>query len=227
VKRVFGKGGARAERWNWAGNGRYRSTTGAEKDAAALIAHIAALSRAEAYVVQPALANHPELRELALGALCTVRLVTCRNEQERHELAGTAFRMPSNPEAPVDNIHAGGIAASVDLKTGRLGQASDLGLGPDFVWHDRHPVTGGVIAGRILPFWDEAVALALRAHDAFSEWTVIGWDVAILADGPCLIEGNKGPDPDLLQRSLRGPIGNGRYGELLAYNLERRLRGAD
>jgi hypothetical protein len=227
VKRVFGKGGARAERWNWAGNGRYRSTTGAEKDAAALIAHIAALSRAEAYVVQPALANHPELRELALGALCTVRLVTCRNEQGRHELAGTAFRMPSNPEAPVDNIHAGGIAASVDLKTGRLGQASDLGLGPDFVWHDRHPVTGGVIAGRILPFWDEAVALALRAHDAFSEWTVIGWDVAILADGPCLIEGNKGPDPDLLQRSLRGPIGNGRYGELLAYNLERRLRGAD
>jgi hypothetical protein len=227
VKRVLGKGGARAERWNWAGNGGYRSTTGEEKDGAALVGHIAALSRSEAYIVQPALTNHPELLDLSLGALCTVRLVTCRNEQGRHEVTNTAFRMPSNPQAPVDNIHAGGIAATVDLATGRLGPASDLGLGPNFVWHDRHPVSGGVIAGRILPFWEEAVALALQAHDAFSEWTVIGWDIAILADGPCLIEGNKGPDPDLIQRSFRGPVGNGRYGELLAYNLERRLKDAD
>lgn len=235
VKRVVGKGGARAERWNWAGNGKYRSLTGDEKDAAALIAHITALSSTEltalsvteSYLLQPALINHPEIQDLSAGALCTVRLLTCRNEQGGYELTNAAYRMSSNRKAAVDNIHAGGIAAPVDLKTGRLGQASDLGLGPDFVWHDRHPVSGGVITGRVLPFWEDAVALALRAHAVFSEWVVVGWDVAILADGACLIEGNKGPDPDILQRTLRGPVGNGRFGELLAYNLERRINGAD
>ncbi|MES1151915.1 MAG: sugar-transfer associated ATP-grasp domain-containing protein, partial [Dongia sp.] len=105
--------------------------------------------------------------------------------------------------------------------TGRLGPASDLGKGPRFQWHDRHPLTGGQIAGRVLPFWPEAMALAVRAHAAFGEWVVIGWDVAILADGPKLIEGNKGPDVDLIQRPLRAPIGSARFGALLAHNLER------
>jgi hypothetical protein len=128
--------------------------------------------------------------------------------------------MAMSPESPIDNFHAGGIAAAVDLATGRLGAASDLGYGPNFVWHEKHPVTGAQIAGRILPFWHEAMALTVEAHAAFSEWAVIGWDVAILDDGPRLIEGNKGPDIDVIQRTLRVPIGGGRFGKLLAHNLE-------
>ena len=69
-----------------------------------------------------------------------------------------------------------------------LGAASDLGLGPKFVWHDTHPLTGGRIAGRVLPHWQEAVDLAIRAHAAFSEWAVIGWDIAWTPDGPVLLE---------------------------------------
>ena len=221
LKRVLGKGGARAERWNWAGDGLYRSTHGEESTAAELLAYFADLSKHEAYLVQPALTSHTELRPLSLGALSTVRLLTCRDEHGGFEVTNASFRMAANPKSPVDNIHAGGIAAPVDLATGRLGPASNLGLGPDIVWHDRHPLTGAEITGRVLPFWPEAMALAVRAHAAFSEWTVIGWDVAILDEGARLIEGNKGPDVDLIQRPLRGPIGSGRFGQLLAYHLER------
>jgi hypothetical protein len=221
VKRVLGKGGVGAERWNWIGNGLYRSTRGPELAGSALLERVAALSQKQPYLVQPAVTNHAELRELSVGALCTVRLLTCRDERGGHEATNASFRMSINPKSPVDNIHAGGIAAPVDLATGRLGAASDLGLGPKFAWYDAHPLTGAAITGRILPFWQDAVALAVRAHAAFSEWTVIGWDVAILDDGARLIEGNKGPDVDLIQRPLRGPIGSGRFGELLAYNLER------
>jgi hypothetical protein len=221
AKRVFGKGGARAYRWNWIGNGLYRSTTGEEISGAKLLEHVAALSKREAYLVQPALSNHAALRELSLGALSTVRLLTCRDPQGRFEVTNASFRMSANPKSAVDNIHAGGIATPVDLATGRLGPASDLGLGPKFAWHDTHPVTGAPITGRILPFWPETMALAVRAHTDFAEWTVIGWDIAILDEGPRLIEGNKGPDVDLIQRPLRGPIGSSRFGELLAYNLER------
>jgi hypothetical protein len=220
AKRVFGKGGARAERWNWIGNGRYRSMSGEERDADGLLAFIARLSEREAYVVQPALSNHAELEKLSAGALCTVRMVTLRNETGGHEVTNASFRMSVRPEAAVDNIHAGGIAAPVDLATGRLGPASDLGLGPRLQWHDAHPLTGGTIAGRILPHWPEAMALAARAHDVFAEYAVIGWDVAILDEGAVLIEGNKGPDVDLIQRPLRGPMGSGRFGALLAWNLE-------
>jgi len=221
AKRVFGKGGARAYRWNWIGNGRYRSTTGEESSGVDLMAHFAALSQREPYLVQPALTNHAELRPLSLGALSTVRLLTCRNPQGRFEVTNASFRMSANPKSPVDNFHAGGIASPVDLATGCLGPASDLGLGPKFAWHDRHPLTGAPITGCVLPFWPEAKALATRAHAAFAEWTVIGWDIAILDEGARLIEGNKGPDVDMIQRTLRGPIGSGRFGELLAYNLER------
>jgi hypothetical protein len=221
VKRVLGKGGAGAERWNWAGNGLYRSTRGEALSGAALLQHVAGLSKREAYLIQPALTNHAELRPLSLSALSTVRLLTCRDERGGFEATDAAFRMAANPKSPVDNLHAGGIAAMVDLKTGRLGPASDLGAGPNFAWFDRHPLTGAEIAGRMLPFWSEATALATRAHAVFSEWTVIGWDIAILDDGPRLIEGNKGPDIDIIQRTLRAPIGGGRFGQLLAYHLER------
>jgi hypothetical protein len=221
VKRVLGKGGVGAERWNWIGDGLYRSTRGPELAGPALLERVAELSRTRPYLVQPAVTNHAELRELSVGALCTVRLLTCRDEHGGHEATNASFRMSINPKSPVDNIHAGGIAAPVDLATGRLGAASDLGLGPKFAWHDAHPLTGAPITGRILPFWPEAMALAVRAHAAFAEWAVIGWDIAILDEGARLIEGNKGPDVDLIQRPLRGPIGSGRFGELLAYNLDR------
>jgi hypothetical protein len=221
VKRVMGKGGAGAERWNWIGNGTYRSTRGPELIGSALLNRVAQLSKQDQpYLIQPAVSNHAALRDLSLGALCTIRVLTCRDEHGGHEVTDASFRMAMNPKSPIDNFHAGGIAASVDLTTGRLGAASDLGLGPNFVWHEKHPVTGAQIAGRILPFWHEAMALTVEAHAAFSEWAVIGWDVAILDDGPRLIEGNKGPDVDVIQRSLRGPIGSGRFGQLLAANLE-------
>jgi hypothetical protein len=36
-----------------------------------------------------------------------------------------------------------------------------------------------------------------------------------------LIEGNKGPDFDIIQRTSRAPIGNTRVGTLLAHHLRR------
>ena len=95
----------------------------------------------------------------------------------------------------VDNFHAGGIAANIDLVTGTLGRATDIGLTPDIGWLDRHPDDGGVITGRVLPFWSEVLALARRAHLVFNQRLVAGWDIAILADGPVLVEGNWRPIP--------------------------------
>jgi hypothetical protein len=109
------------------------------------------------------------------------------------------------------------------MATGTLGAATGLGLGGDFRWHETHPLTGGRIRGRRLPDWSEAVALAIAAHRLIAPRVMVGWDIGFLPEGPCLIEGNTGPDADIHQRTELRPIGNARYGALLAWHMERRL----
>jgi glutathione synthase/RimK-type ligase-like ATP-grasp enzyme len=94
-------------------------------------------------------------------------------------------------------------------------------------WHSVHPDTGEQIKGRVLPFWEEAKRLAAEAHRAFADRVVVGWDIAILEDGPILIEGNGNPDMDIIQRFMRVGLRRHRFGELLAYHLQQRLRGSD
>ncbi len=223
VKRVLGKGGAGSECWRHQGHGRYRSTRGDERDEAALMAHVSDLSRKEPFLIQPAVRNCPELRGLGACALCTTRLLSCRNEAGDFEITNAVFRMSVDPASPVDNFHSGGIAAAIDIATGELDPATDFASGAESKWYDRHPFTGAEIAGRRLPMWRETVDLAVRAHRVFRDYALVGWDVAVLEGGLCLIEGNRGPDMDLMQRPARGPLGSGRFGELLAHNLERHL----
>ena len=119
----------------------------------------------------------------------------------------------------VDNVYAGGIAAAVDLQTGQLNQATQAGFDARRGWIDCHPDTGAPITSRVLPMWEEVCELARRAHSAFSDWVVVGWDIAILADGPSLVEGNNGPNVELIQRPLRTAFADSRFGELLAFHL--------
>lgn len=222
VKPRSGSGGHRMERWDFIGEGRYRNAHGEVMDRAALMEKLARQSLKDDFLVQPRLANHPALDDIANGALATVRLLTCRNEEGRAEAAAAAFRMAIG-NSVVDNFHQGGLATEVDLATGVIGIASDIGIRPDVGWRDTHPVSGARFAGRTLPHWREVVSLAVAAHEAFPERVVVGWDVAMLADGAMIIEGNGKPDLDIHQRAGRGPAGQSRLAHLLKYNVMKRL----
>ena len=218
VKIKLGRGGRGAEKWSYAA-GTYRDAEGRGLTATELAEHLKSRAKLQKRVIEARLSNHSGLADLNLGALATVRILTARNEQGGIEAPHAVFRMPQRVGAHVDNIHAGGIAAAVDLSTGGLGRATDLGVSVDSAWHARHPVTGAAIEGRILPHWQAAIALVQRAHDRIGDRVAVGWDVAILEDGPCLIEGNGKPDVDLMQRPHRTGLGNSRFGVLLAYHL--------
>jgi hypothetical protein len=220
IKPRSGRGGAGAERWNCAGS-QWKSGDLLLNEEE-LVAHLKAYSLATPVVVQKRAVAHAAITDLSNGALPTARILTFRNEEGEHEPVGAAFRMAIGVNTVVDNFHAGGILAAVDLATGRLGRATDIGLTPDIGWIDAHPDTNAPIAGRILPLWAEVLALARRSHEVFKERVVVGWDIAILDEGPCLVEGNVAPDPDLHQRSSGKPLGRGRFGELMAYHLARR-----
>jgi hypothetical protein len=169
------------------------------------------------WIVQPRIACHPGIIDLALNALPTIRIVTMVDEAGRPEVVSATFRCASNPGADVDNMKAGGLIAPVDLDAGTLGMACQGYGGGD---HVAHPVTGGIIAGRELPDWKAATDLAICAHGAaFADYVLIGWDVALTPAGPVLIEGNGKPGVLMPQRAARRGLGEGRYGQLLAHHL--------
>jgi hypothetical protein len=222
VKPRSGSGGHRMERWDFIGGGHYRNAHGAVLSRAELMEKLARQSLKDDFLVQPRLANHPALDDISNGALATVRLLTCRNEHGKPEATNAAFRMAIG-NSVVDNFHQGGLATAVDMTTGVIGIASDIGIRPDVGWRDTHPVSGARFAGRTLPHWQDVVALAVRAHEAFPHRVVVGWDVAMLADGAMIIEGNAKPDLDIHQRAERGPAGQSRIASLLRFNIGQRV----
>ena len=225
VKPRSGSGGHRMERWDFLGDGRYRNAHAQILTREQLMEKLSRQSLKDDFLVQPRLANHSALDDISNGALATVRLLTCRNEQGRAEATNAAFRMAIG-NSVVDNFHQGGLATAVDLRTGVIGIASDIGIRPDVGWRETHPVSGARFAGRTLPHWLEVVALAVQAHEAFPQRVVVGWDVAMLADGAMIIEGNGKPDLDIHQRAERGPAGESRIAELLRFNVSRaQVRG--
>ena len=203
VKRNKGRGGRGAERWDLVAPSAFEAPGGERLGAEALLERFAAGSRKAALIVQPRLTAHRALSDLTTGALPTVRVVTCLDEAGAPEVIGAVFRMAVGDNVTVDNLHAGGIAAAVALDSGRLSRATNLGTDARLGWLSAHPDTGARIEGRKLPLWDEVKRLAIVAHRAFSDRVVIGWDIAMLDDGPILIEGNGNPDMDILQRFMR------------------------
>jgi len=221
VKPNAGRGGSGAQCFRWDGVDRYLDASGRAFTQEELLEHVRRLSLTRPCLVQPRLVNHPELAELANGALSTVRVLTIENERGEFEVTHAVLRMAIGSGATVDNFHAGGIAAPIDLRTGMLDRATDLGLRPDVGWCESHPDTHAKILGQRLPWWPETLELARRAHAAFADRVVIGWDIAVLPDGPVLIEGNGGPDVDIIERCYHEPLGSSRFGQLLAFHLRR------
>jgi hypothetical protein len=98
----------------------------------------------------------------------------------------------------VDSFAQGGLAAPIDLATGTIcGPAlrKDNRLGA--IWLEEHPDTAQKFEGLAVPMWAEAVKLARLAHKTFPSLHFIAWDIAILQDGPVLVEGNFMFDIDL------------------------------
>jgi len=166
------------------------------------------------------------LGDLCNGALATVRALTCLNEAGKPELVGAVLRMAIGGNHVVDNLHAGGIAAGIELGTGLVGRATNLGSDVRLGWLDRHPTTGALISGRRLPFGDRIRPFAVRAHRAFSDRVLVGWDIAIATKGLVLVEANGAPDLDIMQRSCQRGLMRERLGELLAHHLRNEARAA-
>ncbi|MEO8454990.1 MAG: sugar-transfer associated ATP-grasp domain-containing protein [Sphingomicrobium sp.] len=225
VKPTKGRGGRGTERWDHVGPSRFTGPNGKQLDGGDLLARLVRRSRREPLIIQPRLNAHPGLVSLTAGALPTIRILTCLNEKHEPEVMAAMLRTSFGKNITVDNLHAGGIGALVDLELGALSQSSNIGSDARLGWFSVHPDTHAPIEGRIVPRWGQVKAQAIAAHRWFDDRVVVGWDIAVLENGPIFIEGNGNPDLDILQRFMRIGLREHRFAELLAHHI--RSRGSE
>jgi hypothetical protein len=222
VKPTRGRGGRGAERWDRVAPGTFAGPDDEQLSGDELLGRLVERSKHQPLIIQPRMRPHPDLAVLTAGALPTVRVLTCLNEKGEPEVMTAMLRMSFGKNRTVDNLHAGGIGALVDVGSGKLSKASNLGADARLGWFSNHPDTDAPIEGHAVPCWNEVKARAIKAHRHFSDRVVIGWDIAILEDGPIFIEGNGNPDLDILQRYMRIGLREHRLAELLAFHLKKR-----
>ncbi|MHB1225418.1 MAG: sugar-transfer associated ATP-grasp domain-containing protein [Gemmatimonadaceae bacterium] len=183
--------GIGTQRWTFDGEG-WIGEDGCRRSEAALMEELRKLSLSRGMLIQERLRNHPSLAPIAPAALSTVRVVTLRGLDGVVRVVMTVCKIPAGG-APTDHMRLGGLAAPIDLATGRLGPAIRKSETSFVETCSHHPDTGALIEGFQLPDWPAVIGLAVRAHEALEQLVCIGWDIAILADGPIIIEGNDNP----------------------------------
>jgi Sugar-transfer associated ATP-grasp len=172
-----------------------------------LLARIRNNRRYDSFIVQQRIRNHPVLEALSgTRALQTLRMVTAVESDGDATVLLAELRIICGT-AVFDNFVCGSsrnLLADIDLSSGRLGRvigASAGGLGTEVITH--HPQTGREFSGLQIPHWTDAVMLLKDIALKFLPMRTIGWDVAITADGPVVIEGNAWWDPGCINAFRR------------------------
>ena len=144
----------------------------------------------EDYIAESLLTQCDEMASLHPGSVHTVRALTIKGK-----LVSAVLRMGVGG-AFVDNGCSGGIFAGLDVDTGIV-----TTQGADLKDHRflLHPTTGVTIPGFHVPQWEQVRATVEQAVKLAPDAVIIGWDVAITADGPVLIEGNAYPSVQIMQ----------------------------
>lgn len=199
----------------------YRTPDGGLSTLAAVFDDVARLAEGRRLIVQPKLANHPDVAPLARSSLVVFRVVTCLDERNEPRVTHGVLRVLRRfePEWPAYPEHEWG--AAIDLETGALGPMTGDVAETCGVWYDRHPITGEQVAGRTLGCWPEVAEAARRAHDVFRSRALVGWDIAATPDGPTILEGNANMDFAFIQRCYREPVGLSPLAPLLDRHLDR------
>lgn len=147
--------------------------------------------------------QHEDMAALCPTSVNTLRIATLLGE--RKEGIVYAYIRIGNGNV-VDNVDQGGMAAPIDLETGKI---SGVGADKKGNRFEKHPMTGKEIPGMQIPYWQEAKDMALAAMRVIPQVRFIAWDVAITPEGPVFIEGNSFPSHAIPQFAAHYPDGIG------------------
>ena len=154
-------------------------------------------------ILEEIVIQHPKMASLCPTSVNTCRIATLKGDKQ--EGIVYAFLRIGNGKV-MDNVDCGGMAARIDLQSGKLLTVGADKQGNTFI---KHPMTDTSIIGFTIPFWEEAKAMCMKAAEKVPQMRYIAWDVAITADGPTFIEGNSFPSHAIPQFAAHYPDGIG------------------
>lgn len=135
-------------------------------------------------VVEPVIENDELINKIHPQSLNTIKVTVLQTP--KGPVIVTAIIRFGN-KTVVDNVHSGGMAAGIDIDTGRI---ETLAKDKHFVKYSVHPETKQLITGLIIPEWEAIKELAIKASLVTPELRYTSWDIALTKDGPMMIEGN-------------------------------------
>ncbi len=152
------------------------------------VADVATTLSSEDYVVQEWIAplQHPDIARFRDGVINTMRLVTFDTDDGPKAVAAS-LRMAILLKS-IDSWTQGGVVAAIDLDKGVLKPFGILKKGLKIV--EAHPGSGLAFRDQLIPHFHQAVAMARDLHGKLGGAKSLGWDIALLEDGPCFLETN-------------------------------------
>ncbi|WP_336098052.1 sugar-transfer associated ATP-grasp domain-containing protein [Roseovarius sp. CH_XMU1461] len=167
------------------------------------------------FLLQDAVAQHPDLSAVIGQAVGTLRIATVFAEDGAPHVLYALWKIPS-PDAMSDNYwQSGSMIAELDATTGEIQQCR-RGAGPSREEVLTHPVSGRAFRGLKIPHWDKVIEITTQAHQLYPNFGVFGWDIAVTEEGPLIIECNANPHHMLYQLAT----GRGIYNEDFAPVLD-------
>ena len=154
-------------------------------------------------ILEELVVQHPAMASLCPTSVNTCRIATLLGDKRQGIVY--AFLRIGNGKV-MDNVDCGGMAARIDIESGKLLTVGVDKQGNTFL---KHPMTNTSIIGFQIPFWEEAKSMCMEAAQVIPEMKYIAWDVAITAKGPTFIEGNSFPSHAIPQFAAHYPDGIG------------------
>jgi len=154
-------------------------------------------------ILEEMVVQHPTMASLCASSVNTCRIATLLGDKQQGIVYG--FLRIGNGKV-MDNVDCGGMAARIDLESGKLLTVGADKAGNTFT---KHPITGTDIIGFTIPYWEEAKTMCMEAARKVPQMRFIAWDVAITENGPTFIEGNSFPSHAVPQFAAHYPDGIG------------------
>ncbi|NNE31338.1 MAG: hypothetical protein HKN40_03110 [Winogradskyella sp.] len=158
--------------------------------------------------------QHPEINKIHAASVNTIRLITLVTSSNSVEVVYAGMRFGVG-NSVVDNASSGGFFTGIDITKGTLNDTGHylIEYGGKNVY--RHPDNGYDFRGFKVPYFNEACDLVIKAVGVLPDG-LIGWDIAITANGPTIVEANDMPHLHSSDVACGGLLKNTHMKQLIA-----------